>query len=208
MFVSSRGALGALLLSGLTLIATAAPVQAQTDAGPFEVGPHVSILRLSELDTTDVGVGIDASWHVLPRITIDGTLSFFPGSGDEPALTDQRRLLGLVGVRSGVTRGRVDFYGRGRLGFLNFADVGPVPCIRIFPAPLTCQLADGYTAFAIDFGGGAIVPIDSEGKWRVRLDVGDLVLRYDQEAHRPNGEITEGFYGHNLLFTAGLVWRF
>lgn len=209
MFVSSFRALGALLLLWLTFTLTAAPAQAQTAAGSFEIGPNLSILRLSELDTTDVGVGVDASWHLLPRLTIDGTLAWFPGGGDDRALSDQRRLLGLIGVRSGITRGGVDFYGRGRVGFLNFADVGPIPCIQIFPPPLTCQLANGYTAFAIDFGGGAIVPIDSAGKWRVRVDVGDLVVRYDQHAFRPNGEITEnGFYGHNLLFSAGLAWRF
>jgi len=207
MVVSPR-ALGALVVFSLTLLVTVMPARAQAPAGSVEIGPNVSILRLSELDTTDVGVGVDASWHLMPRLTIDGTLSWFPGGGDDRALTDQRRILGLVGARSGITRGRVDFYGRGRVGFLNFADVGPVPCILIFPAPLSCQLADGYTAFTIDFGGGAIVPIDSEGRWRIRVDVGDLVVRYDQHARKNNGDVTEGFWGHNLLFTAGLVWRF
>ncbi len=208
MFVSFRGVLSALLLSGFTSLVAAPPAQAQTATGSVEVGPNISILRLSELDTTDIGVGVDASWHILPRLAIDGTLAWFPGGGDDRALSDQRRILGLIGARSGITRGRVDFYGRGRVGFLNFADVGPVPCILIFPAPLSCQLANGYTAFAIDFGGGAVIPIDSEGKWRVRVDVGDLVVRYDQHARRLNNDVTEGFYGHNLLFTAGLVWRF
>jgi len=198
----------AVLFFPFTLLLAAAPVQAQTSEGAFEVGPHLSVLRLSELDTTDIGVGVDASWRLLPMVTLDGTLSFFPGGGDEPSLEDQRRTLGLFGVRSGITRGDTDFYVRGRLGFLNFADVGPFPCIRIFPEPLTCQLATGYTAFAVDFGGGASVPLDTDGTLRLRVDLGDVAVRYDQEATRSDGEITEGFWGHNLLFTVGVVWRF
>lgn len=209
-FASPRRALRALLFSTfcVAMIAAPAQAQAQTTTGSFEIGPNVSILRLSELDTTDIGIGVDASWHLLPHLTIDGTLSFFPGSGDEPDLKDQRRTLGLIGVRSGVTRGGIDFYGRGRVGFLNFAEAAGFPCIAIFPSPLSCQLAAGYTALAVDFGGGAIMPVSASGKWRVRVDVGDLVVRYDQLALRKPGEVTDGFYGHNLLLTAGLVWKF
>ena len=208
MFVSFRSAASAVLLSVVTLAIAASPAQAQSPTGTFEVGPSVSILRLNELDTTDVGIGVDAAWHLMPRLAIDGTFAWYPGGGDDRALKDQRRTLGLIGVRSGITRGGVDFYGRGRVGFLSFADVGPVPCIQIFPAPLTCQLANGYTAFAVDLGGGAIIPVDSTGTWKVRVDVGDLLVRYDQEALRPNSERTDGFISHNLLFSAGLVFKF
>jgi hypothetical protein len=208
MFVSFRGAACAVLFSVFTLGMAVSPAHAQSPAGQFEIGPNLSVLRVSELDTTDVGVGVDAAWHLTPRLAIDGTLSWFPGSGDEPSLKDQRRVLGLIGVRSGVTRGGIDFYGRGRVGFLNFAESGPFPCVLIFPAPLTCQLAQGYTAFAVDFGGGATIPVDADGRWKVRVDVGDLLVRYDMEAMRKNNERTDGFLSHNLLFTAGLVFKF
>lgn len=208
MFVSFRCAASAVLLSGVILAMAASPAHAQSPTGKFEIGPNLSILRLSELDTTDVGIGVDAAWHIAPRIAIDGTLAWFPGGGDDPSLSDQRRVLGLIGVRSGVTRAGIDFYGRGRVGFLSFAETEPFACILIFPAPLNCQLAGGYTAFAVDLGGGAIVPIDRDGRWRVRVDVGDLLVRYDMEALRPNNERTDGFISHNLLFSAGLVWKF
>lgn len=186
----------------------ASRADAQPTPGSVEVGPNFSVLRLSEFDTTDVGIGVDAAWHVLPRISLDGSLILFPGSGDEATLSDQRHVLGLIGVRSGITRGRVDLYARGRVGFLNFGEAGPFACTLIYPAPLACQLAGGYTALATDLGGGAIVLIDSDGRWRVRVDIGDLIVRYGLDGIRPSGRVTDGFSSHNLLLTAGLVFKF
>jgi hypothetical protein len=209
MIVFVRRILNTLVAASAVAVALGASrADAQPAAGSVDIGPNLSVLRLSELDTTDVGIGVDASWHLMPRITIDGSLALFPGSGDDTSLSDQRRVLGLVGVRSGITRGRVDIYGRGRVGFLNFGEAGPFACSLIYPAPLSCQLAAGYTAFAVDLGGGAIVPVDSEGKWRVRVDVGDLIVRYGLDAIRSNGRVTDGFLSHNLLFSAGLVFKF
>jgi len=186
----------------------ASRADAQPAPGSVEVGPNFSVLRLSEFDTTDVGIGVDAAWHVLPRISLDGSLILFPGGGEEPSLSDQRRTLGLIGVRSGITRGRVDLYARGRIGFLNFGESGPFACTLIYPAPLACQLAGGYTAFATDIGGGAIMPIDADGRWRIRVDVGDLIVRYGLDGIRNNGRVTDGFSSHNLLLTAGMVFGF
>lgn len=188
---------------------SAASAGAQSSDRPLEVGGSVSVLRLSEFDTTDIGVGVDASWHLMPRLAIDGTLAWYPGSGDGPDnIEDQQRVLGLIGARSGVTRGGVDFYGRARVGFLRFAEQGAVPCIKIFPAPISCQVASGYTAFAFDLGGGAIVPVDAAGRWRVRFDIGDLFVRYGMEGLREDLERTDGFTSHNLLLNVGLIWRF
>lgn len=192
-----------------TFVMGASQAQAQPADGPVEVGAQVNILRLGELDITDVGVGLTGAWHIMPRLAIDGTLSWFPGDGDAPdRAKTQQRTLGLIGVRSGITRGRVDFFGRARVGVLRFAEQDAVACIRIFPEPLECQLASGYTAFATDLGGDVIARIDDAGRWRVRFDIGDLLVRYDREALRPNGERTEGFISHNLLTSVGLVWRF
>ena len=94
------------------------------------------------------------------------------------------------------------------MGFLRFAEQDDVFCILIFPATLGCRLASGYAAFAFDVGAGAIARLDSAGRWQARIDVGDLLVRYNFAARRPNGEMTEGFVSHNLLTSFGLVWRF
>jgi hypothetical protein len=63
--------------------AGAAPALAQ-EAGRLEVGAQVTAVRLSELETTDVGVGVQAGWRLGPVLKVDGALSWFPGDdGDE-----------------------------------------------------------------------------------------------------------------------------
>ena len=81
-------------------------------------------------------------------------------------------------------------------------------CIAIFPAPLNCQLAEGYTAFAGDFRGGASVDLAQEGRLRAHVEAGDLLVRYGRQALRPGGNTTDGFISHNLVATFGLLWRF
>ncbi len=202
----------ALAICAATVVAGTANARAQTTgAGPVAIGAHMSVLRLSEFDTTDVGVGVDASWYIRPGLAIDGTLDLFPGKDQiEADLVDQRRVLGLVGARYGMTFGRVEIFGRLRGGFLNFADEGPVACILIVPSPLGCQLADGHTAFATDIGGGAIARLDRAGRWRIRVDVGDLLVRYDtgEPFRRADMDVSDGFVGHNLLLNIGVNWRF
>ena len=68
------------------------------------------------------------------------------------------------------------------------------------------QLAAGYTAFVADVGAG--VSVTAGPHWQVRVDAGDLMVRYGQEAHRSNGDLTDGFTSHNLQVSSGLTWRF
>ena len=57
-----------------------------------------------------------------------------------------------------------------------------------------------------DAGIGAIAAWHLS-RWQARIDVGDLLVRYNFAARRPNGEMSEGFVSHNLLTSFGLVWR-
>ena len=49
---------------------------------------------------------------------------------------------------------------------------------------------------------------DNDGRLRLRFDIGDLLVRYNLAALRPNGESTDGFVGHNFLTSIGVDWRF
>ena len=127
-----------LMLCAMVIILDASATTAQTAERPIEIGGHVSMLRISEFDITDVGIGMDAAWHATPQLTIDGTLTWFPGKTEFEidSIASQHRVLGLVGARSGITRGRFDVYGRSRVGFLRFGEQDSVICTLIFPATL------------------------------------------------------------------------
>ena len=198
-------ALGSLIVA----IAGVSPAFAQARHGGLEVGAHVSTLQLSEFDITDTGVGVTATWRVVPAIAVDGALTAFPGDRDfvGDRIASQRRTLGVVGARSGIRRGPIELFGRARAGVLHFAAQESAVCVAIsvFPTPLGCQLATGYTALAVDLGGGMTV---GAGRLHLRFDAGDLVVRYGLKTFRPSGKLTDGFSSHNLQASAGLGWRF
>jgi hypothetical protein len=188
---------------------TAGPSQAMAQTHGADVGGHIDVLRLSELKSTDAGVGADVVWPVAPSLAIDGALTWYPGSGTSIGSSQhQRRTLGLAGVRTGITAGTVNLFARARGGFLRFGSESASVCILIFPTPLSCQLAGGYTAFAADVGGGVSVGLIPSGRLRASVGVGDLMVRYGFTSFRPNGTTTDGFISHNLLVTIGAAWQF
>jgi hypothetical protein len=202
-----------LVTAGRTLLiallaATAGSSQAMAQTHGAEVGGHVDVLRLSELSSTDAGVGPDVAWRFSPSLAIDGSLTWYPSASTAGSSQHQQRTLGLAGVRTGVTAGSVDLFARARGGFLRFGSQPASVCILIFPTPLSCQLAAGYTAFAADIGGGASVALIPSGRLRASVGAGDLMVRYGLQALRPNGATTDGFISHNLLVTIGAAWQF
>lgn len=186
----------------------AAGVSAQQQR-PVELGAHVASLRLDDFDTTDAGIGVQAAWRVTLLLAVDGAPTVFPGSGRArfSRIGDQQRLLGVIGVRTGVTFGRTELFARVRPGFLTFADDGPVPCIRIFPPPLSCEVLGGYTALVTELGGGVRVGVGNSRRLQIALDAGDLLVRYGFPSFRDGG-LRDSFVSHNLLASAGLTWRF
>ena len=206
----SRGAASAAI-AWLVCAGWAAPARAQTTGAGLEVGGHMSVLRLSEFDTTDTGAGLHATWRAAPAVSLDGALTWFPG-GDTATLANQigrqERVLGLVGARSGIRRSPAELFGRARLGFLRFAPVDQAVCIAVttVPLPLDCQIAVGYTALATDLGAG--VALNITDRLRIGADAGDLMVRYGIKSHRKNGEPTDGFTSHNLQVSTGVTWRF
>jgi hypothetical protein len=188
------------------LVPGASPASAQGRG--IEAGGHVNILRLSELETTDVGVGAGVLWPVTSVLAIDGALTWFPAVALAADGFESQRALGLAGGRVVARRRDIELFAGARAGFLRFVERDPVVCIAIFPAPLSCQLAAGYTAFAADFGGGASVGLAQDGRLRAHVEAGDLLVRYGLEAFRPRGETTDGFISHNFSMTFSLRWRF
>lgn len=154
-FASTSFRFAAIFLIGSAVV----PAYAQSPANGIEAGGHVSVLRLSEFNTTDAGVGVNVAWHVTPIVALDGALTWFPGDDTAPAsarISNQQRLLGLVGARPGIRRGPLELFARARAGFLRFAPLEHTVCVAVttVPPPLECNLATGYTAWTADLGGG------------------------------------------------------
>ena len=201
-------ALFTLVLGGLAVPASA------RQAPAVDVGGQVTVLRLDVFDTTSVGGGVQASVNLTPHLAIDGLVSVFPGRERERGspIESSRKILSLVGVRAGQTFGRVRLSARARPGFLNFAGQDTVLCVLIIPPPLSCIVAGGHTAFATEVGGGARIRLDANDRLHVNVDVGDLLVRYspDEPFRRDDefGEISDSLLTNNLIFNAGLSWRF
>ncbi len=93
-------------------------------------------------------------------------------------------------------------------GFLRFSPLEGAVCgaVTTVPLPLECQIATGYVSFAMDLGGG--IAVAAADRVHVRVEAGNLMVRYGQEAHRSNGELSDGFTSQSIQVSSAVVWRF
>lgn len=52
------------------------------------------------------------------------------------------------------------------------------------------------------------IAVRAASRIRVRFEMGDPMVRYGKEAHRTNGELSDGFISHNMQVSSGVMWRF
>ncbi len=86
------------LCATLVIIIDAPRAAAQTPEGAVEIGGQLSILRISEFEITDVGTGVEASWHLTPGLAIDGTLAWFPDEHRDRLAILSRRIRACCGT--------------------------------------------------------------------------------------------------------------
>ena len=180
---------------------------AQT-SGRFEVGVQVPIAHIDELDSTDVGIGARAAWHLLPLIGIEGEINFYPSDIPDQTAVTGNRVEGLFGITAGPRINRWRPFARIRPGFLNVgSSPEPVLCTLIFPPTLSCNLAAGGTFFTLDIGGG--VEFATTSKTFVRFDIGDRMVKYPGPAIDREGEShDDDFFGQDVRLAIGGGWRF
>jgi len=171
----------------------------------FDVAAQVAVVRSSEFDDTDTGVGGRLAWHPVALVGAEAEMTFYPASFPDANGFSRRRIEGLFGVTVGPRLPRVRPFARLRPGFLSFRGQ-PVVCILIFPPPLSCELAAGQTLFALDLGGGVELFPASRGV--VRVDLGDRILKYPGPSFRNGRATQDSFYSHDLRVSAGAGVRF
>lgn len=203
MLADSRPIVSAFIVVWGLLALQQAPAFAQSPRSPFQIGIQVPITASSELEETDVGVGVRVSWHPLGPLGIEAEHNFsWRDLPDQRPIT-RGRVEGLYGVTVGPRLNRFRPFARFRTGFLNVQEApAPFPCIRIFPPPLVCELGGGRTLLALDAGGG--VELFASRRTFLRFDVGDRLVRYPAPVIDRERRIREkAFLSHDLRFTAG-----
>lgn len=170
----------------------------------FELGVQVASTHSWQFDAGDAGIGGRAAWRPSSLLGIEAELNLYPRGFPDRRPFSRTRVEGLFGVTAGVTLGRVRPFARLRPGFVDVhASPEPFACIRIYPPPLTCELAGGRTLFALDAGGGVDVALTR--RTFVRFDVGDRLVRYPGPVFESNPRrIRERpFFGHDFRFATG-----
>ena len=191
--------------AALALVA-AAPAAAQTDRSGFEVGVQVPSANSGEFDTTDVGVGARIAWRA-GWLGVEAEFNSYPADFPGDAAFSSGRTEGLFGATLGPRIGRVRPFARLRPGLMTFQQAAdPFGCIAIFPPPLSCTLAAGRTVFALDAGGG--IEISATPRTYLRVDAGDLLVKYPGPTTDRNFDQRESFFSHDFRFAAGVGFRF
>lgn len=204
--VSTRHTVILAAVATTSILAIAAPAAAQTDRSGFEVGVQVPSANSGEFDTTDVGVGARIAWRT-GWFGVEAEFDGYPGDFPGGAAFSSGRMEGLFGATVGPRIGRVRPFARLRPGFMTFQQApDPFGCIAIFPPPLSCTLAAGRTVFAFDAGGG--IEISATPRTFLRVDAGDLLVKYPGPTTDQDFDRRESFFSHDFRFAAGVGFRF
>jgi hypothetical protein len=192
----------ALLIPALSLAAPAHGQQPRWDASA-----ELSLARLGSVDETAAGAGLRLSYRLADLLALDAGAVFAPGDLGDPAFSASQTELS-IGLRVGPRPDPFGYYAAVRGGTLRYAEAPePLPCIAIFPPPLTCVLAAGHTGASVQFAAGAERRVGSAGL--LRLEVGDRMVRLPGPAFDPDGEIRdEDFWAHELRVAVSVGLRF
>lgn len=173
----------------------------------FELGLDVPVVKLSQVDRTDTGVGLRLGFELSRSVALDATLGYFPGDLGQPAFSGSRTQA-LLGLKLGRRGEKAGAFATLRGGVTSFSEApAPFACILIYPPPLTCRLAGGDSLPTLTFG--AALELYPSERTVLRLEVGDQMSRYPGPVLDGEGQARAGdFWDHDLRLSVGLGWRF
>ena len=166
----------------------------------LEIGAHYTLLRFSDFDANDSGVGARATFNLTNHVAVEGEYNFFPEKRRNFVNTfylNSRRCQGLVGVKAGARGDKVGVFGKLRPGFVHFGEGTvdqTIPTFRALPPTFKS------TQFALDAGG--VLELYPSRHTVARFDAGDTIIRFNGDGGRPK------FTSHNLQLSAGFGVRF
>jgi outer membrane protein with beta-barrel domain len=163
-----------------------AQAQSRSETPKVEIGAHYTLLRFSDFDTTDSGVGGRLTYNLSENFGIETEFNFFPQERLNFAngtSLDSRRTQGLFGAKYGLRSEKAGVFGKIRPGFIRFGE-GSSP------------IGVSATEFALDIGG--VLELYPTRPVALRFDVGNTLIRYG----------ARGFTSNNLQISTGVAYRF
>jgi hypothetical protein len=203
--VHGRIGLAACAIVSLTF---AAPAGAQSGARQVHVGVIAAGVSSSELDTTDLGVGVLFEYRPTTLVGAELEVNIHPADlGRDPGFSSGH-VETFFGVTVGPRRGGWRPFAKVRPGILRFWQAQePIPCIAVSPPPVRCTLSSGRTVVAVDLGGGVERLLTD--RTFLRFDAGDRLLSFVGPVRDSAGMVQDdGFFAHDFRFAVGAGVRF
>src|SRR5215510_4129069 len=174
-------------MASLLMVPTqSAQAQSRSETPKVEVGVQYSLLRFTDADVTDSGVGGRVTLNTSDNFSLETEFNFFPQERLNFAnlsSLNSRRMQGLFGAKYGIRTEKFGVFGKVRPGFIRFGE-GSSP------------IGTAATEFALDIGG--VFELYPSRPIALRFDVGNTLIRFGALDNTSN----------NLQFTTGVAFRF
>jgi opacity protein-like surface antigen len=156
----------------------------------FEIGAQFNSLNFTWINgvdhsSTELGVGLFASYNIWQFVYLDASLNFFPKDEDTVGPNDGGRILqGFFGTKEGFQVQRWGFFAKVRPGFMNYSRTLTGVTLS---GPMSFRYARA-TDFALDVGG--VVEYYWTRRAVLRFDLGDTVLYKSPRPFDFNGMVS------------------
>lgn len=181
--------------------------------GDWEFGPLFSTLAIAReglVDNvrTEPGFGGYFSYRFYGVFYLDGDLLYFPRSTSASGPHDGGTILqGLVGLKGGIRRNHMGFFGKVRPGFHSYSQALTGVTTSSGSAPVFSS--DRSTNFVLDLGG--IIEFYPRAHSTLRIEVGDTHLFFGTRDVNVDGSMDRASGGkmqHSIQAALGYGWRF
>lgn len=216
----------ACVIVALTLLLSLAAQAQEPDApSKIEVGvqfssityvnpsPSPGLGAVAGTGSTEAGFGGRFTFNFNKNIALEAEGNFFPHENFNDPFRAGRLSQAQFGLKAGKRFGKFGIFAKARPGFASFSkaltQVGTTT-VGFNGQPLTIPIygQKRKTYFSMDLGG--VLEFYPSRKVLTRIDVGDTIIHYGNEAFFPAGlsPVPDSRPTHNLQVSAGIGFRF
>ena len=181
--------------------------QAQTDERSLEVSGLYTSINLQAFDSRESGAGVRLSYNINKYLAVEAEGNVFDFRiGDHP--TDEfLAAQGLLGIKAGLRNQWIGAFAKVRPGVVNFPELRVRRGFCFTPQNCDRQARSG-NRLAVD--AGAVVELYPTRKVILRIDVGDTMIRFNDDMFFGSTDlvrIKDGF-SHNIQLSGAVGYRF